>query len=55
MRWRCARQNKQTFDPAGLRVTAQYANGAEKEVTQFVQFSQEPLTAEELVWPKKLV
>ena len=37
----------QTFDPAGLRVTAQYANGAEKEVTQFVQFSQEPLTAED--------
>ncbi|MGM9553533.1 MAG: S-layer homology domain-containing protein [Faecousia sp.] len=37
----------QCFDPDGLRVTAHYANGVEKDVTQYIRFSQEPLTAED--------
>ena len=37
----------QCFAPDGLRVTARYANGVEKDVTQYIRFSQEPLTAED--------
>lgn len=35
----------QTFDAAGLKVVAQYANGLQKDVTGYITFSQEPLTA----------
>lgn len=37
----------QCFAPDGLRVTARYANGVEKDVTRYIRFSQEPLTAED--------
>lgn len=36
------------FDPTGMTVTAKYANGMERDVTQYVKYSTEPLTAEDL-------
>ena len=36
------------FDPAGMIVTAKYANGMERDVTQYVKYSTEPLTAGDL-------
>lgn len=35
------------FNPQGLQVTARFANGAEKDVTKYIRFSQEPLTQED--------
>ena len=35
----------ETFDPAGMTVTAYYANGKTRDVTQYVTYSREPLTA----------
>lgn len=37
----------QTLDASGLQVTAQYANGRNRDVTAYVSFSQEPLTMED--------
>lgn len=37
----------QCFDPTGLQVTAQYANGMQKDVTKFIRTSQEALTLED--------
>ncbi len=36
------------FDPTGMVVTAKYANGMEREVTQYVKYSVEPLTSGDL-------
>ena len=33
----------ETFDPAGMKITAVYKNGFERDVTQYVTFSQQPL------------
>ena len=33
------------FDPTGMRVTAVYANGLRRDVTEYVEWSEEPLTA----------
>ena len=41
-------QMGEIFDPAGMTVTAKYANGMERDVTQYVKFSTEPLTAGDL-------
>ena len=35
------------FDPAGLKVTARFANGAEKDVTQYLSWSADALTADD--------
>lgn len=37
----------ETFDPAGMKVTVTYANGKVRDVTNYVQFSTEPLTQED--------
>ena len=37
----------ETFDPAGMTVTAQYANGTVRDVTAYVTWSKEPLTADD--------
>ena len=36
------------FDPAGMVVTARYANGMERDVTQYVKYSVQPLTSGDL-------
>ena len=36
-----------TFDPAGMKVTAVYTNGAARDVTDYVTWSEEALTAED--------
>ena len=33
----------ETFDPTGMKITAVYKNGFERDVTQYVTFSQQPL------------
>ena len=38
----------ETFDAAGMVVTAKYANGLERDVTEYVTYSTEPLTAGDL-------
>ena len=35
------------FDPAGMTVTAHYANGLSRDVTAYVEYSEDPLTAED--------
>lgn len=35
------------FDPAGMKVTAAYANGKERDVTKYVNFTKEPLTVDD--------
>ena len=37
----------ETFDPAGMIVTAFYANGKTRDVTRYVTYKEEPLTAED--------
>ncbi|MBQ9828303.1 MAG: hypothetical protein IJM62_06450, partial [Lachnospiraceae bacterium] len=37
----------ETFDPAGLRVTAVYTNGKTRDVTDYVTWSEEPLTEDD--------
>ena len=37
----------ETFDPTGMTVTAYYVNGAVRDVTEYVTYSQEPLTKED--------
>ena len=48
----------EVFSADGLRVTATFANGTVRDVTQYLQFSREPLTAEDtdfrLVYPLAL-
>ena len=34
----------ETFDPAGMKVSAVYANGAVRDVTDYVEWSEQPLT-----------
>ena len=36
---------KDTFDPTGMQVTAYYANGMTRDVTKYVTWSEQPLTA----------
>ena len=36
---------KDTFDPTGMEVTAYYANGKTRDVTEYVTWSEQPLTA----------
>lgn len=36
---------KDTFDPTGMEVTAYYANGKTRDVTKYVTWSEQPLTA----------
>ena len=36
---------KDTFDPTGMEVTAYYANGMTRDVTKYVTWSEQPLTA----------
>ena len=38
------------FDPAGMTVTATYANGNTRDVTKYVTYSLEPLTAQDSVF-----
>ena len=35
------------FDPAGMTVTAAYANGLTRDVTAYIEYSEEPLTSED--------
>ena len=37
----------EVFDPTGMQIIAQYANGAQKDVTNYVTFSSEPLTKDD--------
>ena len=37
----------ETFDPTGMAVTAHYKNGASRDVTRYVTFNTQPLTAED--------
>ena len=37
----------ETFDPAGMVVTATYANGMTRDITAYVSYGTEPLTAED--------
>ena len=37
----------ETFDPTGLKVTAHYANGLTRDVTDCLSYSEEPLTEED--------
>lgn len=37
----------ETFEPAGMTVTATYANGKTRDVTDYVSWSSDPLTAED--------
>ena len=37
----------ETFDPAGMVVTAVYANGARRDVTRYLRYSQDALTLED--------
>lgn len=37
----------ETFDPAGMVITAVYANGARRDVTRYLSYSQEALTLED--------
>ena len=37
----------ETFDPTGMTVTAVYANGKTRDVTSYIAFSRDPLTAED--------
>lgn len=38
-------KEKETFDPTGMEVTAYYANGKTRDVTEYVTWSEQPLTA----------
>ena len=35
------------FDPAGMQVDLVYANGLRRDVTKYVQWSEDPLTEED--------
>ena len=37
----------EVFDPTGMQIIAQYANGVQKDVTNYVTFSSEPLTKDD--------
>ena len=37
----------QTFDSTGMKVTAHYANGSSKDITKYVSFTTDPLTADD--------
>ncbi len=37
----------EVFDPQGMKVVAHYKNGLDRDITNYVSFSQEPLTAED--------
>lgn len=37
----------EVFDPTGMQIIAHYANGAQKDVTNYVTFSSEPLTKDD--------
>ncbi len=38
----------EVFDPTGMQIIAHYANGAQKDVTNYVTFSSEPLTKDDI-------
>ncbi|MGM9567257.1 MAG: S-layer homology domain-containing protein [Clostridia bacterium] len=38
----------ETFDPAGMVVTATYANGKTRDVTEYVEYSTDPLTEDDI-------
>lgn len=42
-----AYRSGETFDPAGMTVTATYANGLTRDVTKYVSWSTQPLTADD--------
>ena len=37
----------ETFDPTGMKVTVTYTNGKERDITKYVTYSTDPLTAED--------
>lgn len=37
----------ETFDPSGMIITAHYSNGTSRDVTDYVSYSQEPLTTDD--------
>lgn len=44
---KCSYMEGETFDSTGLQVTAHYFNGNSLDVTEYITFSKEPLTAED--------
>lgn len=40
----------ETFDPTGMKIVAHYSNGAQKDVTDYVSWSKEPLTADDTIF-----